>query len=67
MRYHLSRIVPVRFRSIYGVEIPEADIAEGGHGNHYRGDTHFDAEHCSWWQFRGHIWRRRTLRICLPA
>lgn len=66
MLYRLSKIIPVRFASTYGAEVREVDIAAGGHGNHFRSETHFDAESATWWQWRGKIMRRRTIRICLP-
>lgn len=67
MRYRLSRLIPVRFRTLCGVQIAEAEIASGGHGNHYRGDEHYDAESCTWWQWRDRTYRPRTMRICLPT
>lgn len=67
--YKLSRVLPVRFTArLYGVRIDGTDIEAGrpGVGNHYRSETHFDAETCTWWQWRDRIWRRRTIRMCMP-
>lgn len=66
MRYRLSLILPMRFTTLVGVQISEAEVNEGGHGNHFRSGAHFDAEHVSWWQWRGRIARHRTTRICTP-
>lgn len=66
MAYWLSRIVPIHFSAIYGVEISETEVTEGGHGNHFRSGAHFDAETASWWQWRDRYFRHRTVRICLP-
>jgi hypothetical protein len=64
MRYLLSLLIPVRFHAFCVAHISEREIVEGGHGNHQHGGPHADAEHVTWWQWRGHIMRYRTLRIC---
>lgn len=66
-RYWFSKLVPVRMKSkIYGVVIPKKEVDEGGHGNHFRSETHQDAETATWWQWRDRTWRHRTTRMCLP-
>lgn len=64
--YRLSLMVPMRFRTIYGQDIAASDVQAGGHGNHFRDDDHHDGVTVSWWQWRGRIWRTRTMAICLP-
>lgn len=55
MKLRLSRLVPVRFTSLYGVEST-------------RGSGRFNAaEHVTWLQFRGRILRHRVTRVVLPA
>lgn len=63
--YALSKLIPVRFSTLVGAHITEQEVTEGGHGNHFRSGEHYDAEHVTWWQWRGRIFRRRTVRMCL--
>lgn len=65
--YRLSRLIPVRFTTLCGVQVSAAEMDEGGHGNHFRSGEHYDAERASWWQWRDRIFRHRTVRICLPT
>lgn len=67
MRYQLSRIIPMRFTSLYGREAAREAIEAGDGINHFRSDSHFDAEHAVWWQWRGRILRHRSVRMCVPS
>lgn len=64
MRYRLSQLIPVRFHAFCLAIISEQETDEGGHGNHQRSGPHNDAEHTTWWQWRGRVMRYRTTRIC---
>jgi hypothetical protein len=46
MLYALSKLIPVRMTSTYGV----------GYGDH---DTTPTTERATWWQWRGHVYRHR--------
>lgn len=47
MLYLLSKIIPMRFTSTYGV--CDGDVVAAG------------TERASWWQWRGHVWRHRRM------
>ena len=66
MKYRLSLLIPVRFRSRLNVSVSRDVLWAGRTGNHRIGDTHTDAERVTWWQWRGHVMRYRTVRICQP-
>jgi hypothetical protein len=65
VKYNLSRLIPVRFRSTYGVDISRTEVEEGGHGNHFVSGAHTDRERAAWWQWRGRIWGQQTTRTCV--
>jgi hypothetical protein len=65
LRYLLSLLVPVRFRSVYAEGVHSADVQAGGHGNHFRDDDHADLVTVRWWQWRGRTWSKRTLSTCI--
>ena len=65
MRYQLSKIIPVRFRSTFAHGVSGDDVQAGGHGNHFRDDNHADLVSVVWWQWRGRSFRQRNVSTCI--
>lgn len=68
VRYHASRLLPMPFRSTHAqTTFDSEDVQAGGHGNHFRDDTHVDLIEARWWQWRGRCFHNRTVTVCVPS